>query len=90
MPRHIFVNLHAAGAVSDFAPCLTQTSAVFARRLTAYELAVRGSRMPCAPEGLKVGPDNVTFRERLRRLYPASEDAMQEQREACVQARSYP
>ncbi len=59
-------------------------------RLTAYELAVRGSRMPRAPEGLSIVRDDLICRECLRHLYPALEDTMRVQREACVQARSYP
>jgi len=54
------------------------------RRLTAYKLAVRGSRMPGAAEGLTLGPDNVYFRSRLRLAHPETESDMRKQRQACV------
>ena len=56
-------------------------------RLTAYKLAVRGSNMPCAAGTLSLGPDNLHFRRRLRRAYPGTEEAMREQREACIEVR---
>ena len=57
------------------------------RRLTAYKLAVRGSRMPGAADGFSLGPDSIYFRKRLRQAHPETEHAMGEQRRACVEAR---
>jgi len=56
------------------------------RRLTAYKLAIRGSRMPGAVDGFSLGPDSVNFRRRLRQAHPETEAAMKKQREACEQA----
>jgi len=62
--------------------------AVGARRLSLYQLAVRGSNMPCAAGRVSLGPDNLDFRRRLRRAHPATEAAMRKQREDCLQVRS--
>ncbi len=35
-----------------------------------------------------MGPDNVYFRTRLRQAHPETEDAMREQRRACLEVRS--
>ncbi len=58
------------------------------RRQTAYKLAARGSRMPGAAVGFTLGPDNVYFRRRLRRLHPETEAAMHEHRRAIVEVRT--
>ena len=63
------------------------TSLHVLRRLTVYDLAVRGSWLPGGAVGLTIGPDNIEFRRRLRRAHPETEEALQAQRQACSQAR---
>ena len=67
--------------------CILHSLKHRARRLTAYKLAISGSRMPGAADGFSLGPDNVYFRTRLRQAHPETEDAMREQRRACLEVR---
>ncbi len=75
---------------SDLLVCygLAPESVAALRRLTAYNLAVRGSRMPGAAVSLTLGPDNIEFHGRLRWVHPETEAAMHEQRQACIEART--